>query len=737
MDEYNLLRNLYRKGKYDECLKILDNLIMTVIENSDDVRNKSSTVSNAWKCILVANKLCCTTLINVHKHEADLSERILDSLFKQYQLNRSIPDFPQQLKLNLLYNYLYWYWFQFYTFSSVKRWTVISVIMPSLINGLRYYDESYIVSNHDNMTDLERFLDILKRLSNHTLITVPVESIQLLDIVHVSCLVLYLNVTHNADRDQIDFKCLGECFLKSLNHLRLHLKPTDTRAATKLSIKQGYFKLGFKQLNTVLELTRYKSSLLTFSMTMAVFYMKYGLFKDAAVFLENVSSFGCGEEFFFLFNYLKAYVCFHLNQLSECGYLITQLHDSIASTFEKARLWILNGLLNSKLGNQSEAIVEFNKVLFQSKCCKTTALYYTAIENKRSNLYATYMYCMQQMVQEVKSSPSEYDCLEFDRKYCLDYENKLLSILHPQPEITLCDALYFGARHQLQATYYKTAASTYNELLETMKKNTSYKSGSIIDLPDDSIIYHEAILANFKASNMKNAVILANQAIDYYTIYPAEELFNLSGSSLSIMQSDNVVQSMQTVNWRRCLRNFEEDVIALLLLSDIYKIESRFEEQLDMLNRCYNAVLSFMNASLPSKGKNPQKDDSTEFCNLLMCKILLRKAHSYFKMDESSKIDACFRKALTYKPDDKDVIYHYRDWLKSTNQTCILEFVAESGVKSCLDVSEDADFALTYLFQSDVKENQSAGDNRSVPTPMTVDDNDGDDDDLWKDLFED
>lgn len=118
-----------------------------------------------------------------------------------------------------------------------------------------------------------------------------------------------------------------------------------------------------------------------------------------------------------------------------------------------------------------------------------------------------------------------------------------------------------------------------------MKKNTSYKSGSIIDLPDDSIIYHEAILANFKASNMKNAVILANQAIDYYTIYPAEELFNLSGSSLSIMQSDNVVQSMQTVNWRRCLRNFEEDVIALLLLSDIYKIESRFEEQLDMLNR--------------------------------------------------------------------------------------------------------------------------------------------------------
>lgn len=64
MDEYNLLRNLYRKGKYDECLKILDNLIMTVIENSDDVRNKSSTVSNAWKCILVANKLCCTTLVN-------------------------------------------------------------------------------------------------------------------------------------------------------------------------------------------------------------------------------------------------------------------------------------------------------------------------------------------------------------------------------------------------------------------------------------------------------------------------------------------------------------------------------------------------------------------------------------------------------------------------------------------------------------------------------------------------
>lgn len=55
-------------------------------------------------------------------------------------------------------------------------------------------------------------------------------------------------------------------------------------------------------------------------------------------------------------------------------------------------------------------------------------------------------------MQEVKSSPSEYDCMEFDRKYCLDYENKLLSILHPQPEITLCDALYFGARHQLQAT---------------------------------------------------------------------------------------------------------------------------------------------------------------------------------------------------------------------------------------------------------------------------------------------
>lgn len=63
-----------------------------------------------------------------------------------------------------------------------------------------------------------------------------------------------------------------------------------------------------------------------------------------------------------------------------------------------------------------------------------------------------------------------------------------------------------------------------------------------------------------------------------------------------------------------------------------------------------------MNASLPSKGKNPQKDDSTEFCNLLMCKILLRKAHSYFKMDESSKIDACFRKALTYKPGNSEMI---------------------------------------------------------------------------------
>lgn len=606
--------DLYRRGKFTDCC----NLIQQAVDNYN--LQKITIIDEVEFIILRNNLIVCNSL------------RILPEISTEYvgmmtefinisQLYLYEKHIPLELRVNFVYNTLHWYWLKPTDIPDYCYIKIITLINESLHEVLHENGKSAI--NLGSLVGKEQdILNCLECLSNGFLGLEPILVVQCMEISQI-LLLIFLS---------------RHSFSSLLVHFTTELMDQikTITCAFKLNRPKhvvNCFKLGFSKINVFLDTEHIKTVIIIGHMSLCISHILENQYQQVLSTLDAMEQYlNQNDEFFCLMCYLKAFANFNLEELNASLCYLSQMTECLMEPFIKSRCYLLLGRTHLKLGNSDLAMQSLEK-LKESEFCIIMA-YYMSQHYEMNNMQFMQMVVLEQAIK------GDFDGHNRHEELSNSYSTKILTILHPQPDLTKRQLLYLAAKKKYEYTSYNLAASTYLSLLK-LNEVDQYVS-DLITIPSMFMLKHEAAVALLKAHKPEEAFKLCKSLIEEYE------------PGYSMWKSDSF--------WADELNDYNFNVVGTMLLAET-GFNKNTDIVLEALNKSFNCLytkVTFNSAMEPSE----HEDSIITLRRILIGKILLLKATVLSKLNKEEDCEAAFKKALTYNAGDEDIVYLYSKWLE-------------------------------------------------------------------------
>lgn len=563
-------------------------------------------------------------------------------------------------------------------------------------------------------------LCLMKRVSNNLLEVGGEESQQLVEI----CIIVTYMLTELKAKREIIAECMSIiiCILDMSSRLISHVL---LAAESKKKDAVSSFKFGLHEVNSAVGKCDIETVVEVLKTACCVCFIQTEQYAKCVTCLDGYE--GGDMKFQFIHNYMKAYACYHSNDAEACLLSLLKLESVPLSTKMKARCHLLHGSLLAKQGRHFEALQEFFKPLSiglqdtqEKKDFYPITLYHIAEEygvvhcmykahsqsgaktmqdhGKSSSqqtellqalLHSDHLDTLQHLVQVLKDDDDD-DELAVHTNFTFSIQLKILSILHPQPEINLPVALFKLATMLAANGDYSSAGKMFMELLT--QPDLQPLPSLVAQLPHVSIIYHNAAVLLLKSNELDQAQHLCRQAISYHS------------SKICI-----------STDMEYCLLCLEDDLVALMLLAQVHKHKGDEVKESEMLDRCLRLVNNYNRNKGSVKYTALQEEaEGVDICetniihvlSALAAKLHLQKAQNYLQRGCAFQNDSFFelKQALLCNSGDQDAISSYKRFLHENHQYSGHDRSVPQSNSSELHIENCNSLALKHLLQSQASE---------------------------------
>lgn len=268
---------------------------------------------------------------------------------------------------------------------------------------------------------------------------------------------------------------------------------------------------------------------------------------------------------------------------------------------------------------------------------------------------------------------------------------------------------------------FEDASVAFEKLLNQRNLSSIIDSGFneeevVVNIPHLVTILHEAAAINLLTGNLTRAEDLCRQAI---SMYPSKEK-----SVHELIQTD--VHGTKDIRWIRNLLQeelqmdvvgpeeepvsycedylsfFDEDVVGLLVLADLQRIQNSEEERIT-LNQALLLLSKYM-ARAQKKGRGSEHDAQLALVKALTSKTCLSIARMQSDSKTFADVDKMYKRALSCNSGDKDVLYHYGSFLLAADKQAEAEKLWRTFFEKnpIVKIEETQSLALRYLLRTQI-----------------------------------
>ncbi|PSN36729.1 hypothetical protein C0J52_18420 [Blattella germanica] len=603
-------------------------------------------------CLLENNLLVLKSLVLVKKPgNFELWNDIMQSFIQlnyEYASLQKLNIVPLKYYLNLVHNTLWWGWCYPYAFQSDKCHIdmCISLSIDCFRRVLETLKDEYVSSCYTNNEEL--LLYIMKRISDRILLINGEDMSCLIDVFTIVMLI-YLELKVKRDLCIWCIQILTS-ILSKRNHL---LKITAANNVQENKVWKSTYKFGFFEIGSSMERNDIQNTLMVMKICCSTFCI---LVKD----------------------FSKCDQCFEsVENDFEASLMYVALLENIPVCVEmKSKYNFLFGLALSKLGRHNEALKEIFKCLSEdvkNKSDSTSlALHYIAKEyeilckkyresshkedDKETSLYHSFQSCHLDALHHVMRESETGK----QNMFLFNFNLRILDVLHSHINISFPEALYLLATTLVEVGDNRAAGEIYVELLSQFPQMPSHNLKT--QVPEASIIYHNAIVLFLRCNEIEKAESLCRQAITSYVS---------KGTGLLSM---------------------EDDLVALMLLAQIHDIKKEYILQSETLDRCLRLISNYKmeeecsrkNETVLDHNKDNENDNTciSHLLNNFSAKLHVKKARNYMKRSPSFRNDAFYelKQAVICNPGDEDVKKAYLLLLNEPQECGLTQHVNVSNV---------------------------------------------------------
>ncbi|XP_050523834.1 uncharacterized protein LOC126895701 isoform X2 [Daktulosphaira vitifoliae] len=598
--------------------------------------NSNHSVSEEIELIIIRNNLLvcnCLRILPTIKEDyvSKMTEFIKCS--KLYLFENHI---PLIVRLNFVCNTLYWYWLKPSEIPDYCYNGILNLVNDTLLKVLQDTGKNVInLSSHVGQE--QNVLHCLENISN---MFICLDSLIVVECIEVTQILLLIFLTHQS--------CISLFF-----HFILKVLSQAQNIINSFKFKKNIqnfncFKFGLLKINSFLSVNHINSIIGSLHISLCIGYILEHQYQEVITTLINIDQYiEFKDELFCLLCYVQAVANFNLEDYESTFYYLAQMDNCTMDLFMRSRCYLLLGRTYSKVGNSDMAIDAFEK-LKDSKYNKIMA-FYMFQHYEKNNMEITHLIVLDQVLKE--------DC-DISENITISFSNKLLLLLHPEPDVTNRELLYLAAQKKYQLGKYKLAAIDFETLINSNDVFNEHES-KLIPIPSNFMLKNEAVIIFLKAHEMNKAFTVGQNLIEEYDYGCDMWISNLF--------------------WANELNSYNYNVIGSLLLAETGFIQHS-DIILGALNKSFNCLYTIIERAQLTCDENIKT-----LRRKIMGKVLLHKATILSRLtDREEECETVFNKAIKYNPGDEDIIYLFSKWLEQKGK-----LIQSINVRDCFDKNMD------------------------------------------------
>lgn len=267
---------------------------------------------------------------------------------------------------------------------------------------------------------------------------------------------------------------------------------------------------------------------------------------------------------------------------------------------------------------------------------------------------------------------------------------------------------------------FQQSTNTFEKLIRINSFEFKNDPNRILQTPDTLVILHEAAVMNLLIGDLIRSEQLCENAFEKYFpkskkpkkteihIKDVKWLQNLINEELGFSEILNEPETDDlTIFYEENVHFFHEDIIGLLILAEIQKIQEN-DDYKTTLTRIYSIMSVHLSKMQKRNDLTKEESHSLILIKALTAKICLKVAMFQMKTKTESEVDRTFKRALSCNQGDKDVLYHYSKFFVDTKKPNEAHKLWKSFFKkeSAIAPEQCQSLALRYLLSTNVSKRE-------------------------------